>query len=541
MPRVPATQETADEAGRFPAANSSSNCTVPADRNGSTWSFSADPGNRWIIVATDYLTRYAETKALPSGTAVEVAKFFIESIVLRHGAPEVLITDRGSSFMAQLTQEILRLSDTSHRRTTAYHPQTNGLTKRLNKTIADMISMYVDVEHKTWDEVLPYVTFAYNTAVQETTGFTPFQLVHGRKVTTMLDAVLPHEPADNESDDAQVVAQRAEEARQLARLFSVVSFTRTGQVGRIPLLAAVLFGRVMERSSGAAITASDGRGKSVQAAVPRDYAVVLPPLSTGVSMKCSLVLHCDTSGRPYRAEDFVRPLEQAGLLPDVAGLGVYQMNHVWLLKLRSPEAKEKLLSAGTIEVKGKCCLVIDPNRREIRVKIHWVAFDAPLDAIRRAFEPYGVFKEVVRDVWKINGLLNAESTTLTVVMTLRQDLSEDSLPHQLRFFGGMVLVVVPGRAPICLRCRCKGHVRRDCKTPRCTECRGFGHVDKDCAKTYAGAAAKNGGNDVNDMVMDEAEAEEAASSTTKAREIRAFPEPVTGMQHEQPPFKKKLG
>ncbi|KAM7284556.1 hypothetical protein ISCGN_001650 [Ixodes scapularis] len=175
-------------------------------------------GNRWIIVATDYLTRYAETKALPSGTAVEVAKFFIESIVLRHGAPKVLITDRGSSFMAQLTQEILRLSHTSHRRTTAYHPQTNGLTERLNKTIADMISMYVDVEHKTWDEVLPYVTFAYNTAVQETTGFTPFQLVHGRKVTTMLDAMLPHEPSDNESDDAQVVAQRAEEVRQLARL-----------------------------------------------------------------------------------------------------------------------------------------------------------------------------------------------------------------------------------------------------------------------------------------------------------------------------------
>ncbi|KAM7294020.1 DDE-type integrase/transposase/recombinase [Ixodes scapularis] len=120
--------------------------------------------------------------------------------------------------MAQLTQEVLRLSHTSHRRTTAYHPQTNGLTERLNKTIADMISMYVDVEHKTWDEVLPYVTFAYNTAVQETTGVTPFQLVHGRKVTTMLDAMLPHEPAVDASDDAQVVAQRAEEVRQLARL-----------------------------------------------------------------------------------------------------------------------------------------------------------------------------------------------------------------------------------------------------------------------------------------------------------------------------------
>ncbi|KAM7284761.1 DDE-type integrase/transposase/recombinase [Ixodes scapularis] len=127
-----------------------------------------------MIVATDCLTRYAETKALPSGTAVEVAKFFVESILLRHGAPEVLITDRRSYFLAQLTQEVLRLSHTSHRRTTAYHPQTSGLTERLNKTIADMISKYVDVEHKTWDEVLPYVTFAYNTAVQETTGMTQF-------------------------------------------------------------------------------------------------------------------------------------------------------------------------------------------------------------------------------------------------------------------------------------------------------------------------------------------------------------------------------
>ncbi|KAM7309909.1 DDE-type integrase/transposase/recombinase [Ixodes scapularis] len=161
-------------------------------------------GNRWIIVATDYVTRYAETKALPSGAAVEVAKFFIGSLVLRHGAPEVLITDRGYSFMAQPTQEILRLSGTGHRRTTAYHPQTNGLTERLNKTIADMIAMYADVEHKTWDEVLPYVTFAYNTAVQETTGVTPFQLAHCRKVTTMLDAMLPHEPADDGIPDAQV-------------------------------------------------------------------------------------------------------------------------------------------------------------------------------------------------------------------------------------------------------------------------------------------------------------------------------------------------
>lgn len=174
--------------------------------------------NRWIVVATDYLTRYAETKALPFATTSEVAAFFIQHIVLRHGAPEVLITDRGSAFTAQLTQDILRLSHTSHRRTTAYHPQTNGLTERLNKTITDMMAMYVDVEHRTWDEILPFVTFAYNTAVQETTGFSPFHLVHGRQATTMLDAMLPLLPDDDAHEDARLVSQRAEEARQLARI-----------------------------------------------------------------------------------------------------------------------------------------------------------------------------------------------------------------------------------------------------------------------------------------------------------------------------------
>lgn len=61
-------------------------------------------GNKWIIVATDYLTRYAETKALPSSTAAEAAQFFIENVVLRHGAPAVIVTDRGTAFTAELCE-----------------------------------------------------------------------------------------------------------------------------------------------------------------------------------------------------------------------------------------------------------------------------------------------------------------------------------------------------------------------------------------------------------------------------------------------------
>ncbi|GFU31967.1 transposon Ty3-I Gag-Pol polyprotein, partial [Trichonephila clavipes] len=101
-------------------------------------------GNKWIIVCTDYSTRYAITKALPTAEVDEIAKFLLEEIVLRHGAPRVIITDRGAVFRSRLVSSLVDLCNIDHRFTTAYHPQTNGLTERFNKTLADMLSMYVD-------------------------------------------------------------------------------------------------------------------------------------------------------------------------------------------------------------------------------------------------------------------------------------------------------------------------------------------------------------------------------------------------------------
>ncbi|UYV77696.1 K02A2.6-like, partial [Cordylochernes scorpioides] len=90
--------------------------------------------------------------------------------------------------------------------------------KRLNKTLTDMISMYVDVDQKNWDSILPYVTFAYNTARQETSGYSPFFLVHGREVETPLDSILPYQPAGTAEDYVGHLVTNAEDARMLARL-----------------------------------------------------------------------------------------------------------------------------------------------------------------------------------------------------------------------------------------------------------------------------------------------------------------------------------
>ncbi|UYV64450.1 hypothetical protein LAZ67_3000767, partial [Cordylochernes scorpioides] len=178
----------------------------------------SDTGNKWIIVCTDYLTRFAVTKALPTGEAKEAAKFLMEDVVLKHGAPREIITDRGRVFQSKLIAELTNQCSSIHRFTTAYHPQTNGLTERLNKTLANMIAMYVSVEQKDWDVILPYVTFAYNTAKQDTTGFTPFELIHGREAETTVDTLFPNPHEDLQEDYSQRIASRVEETRQLARL-----------------------------------------------------------------------------------------------------------------------------------------------------------------------------------------------------------------------------------------------------------------------------------------------------------------------------------
>ncbi|UYV60442.1 K02A2.6-like [Cordylochernes scorpioides] len=158
-------------------------------------------GNRWIVVCTDYYSRHVETAALPRGTATEIADFFLKRIVLRHGAPKILISDRGSSFLSKLLTQVLKICNTIHKKTTSYHPQTNGQTERMNRTLTDMILMYIDEKHQNWDEILPFVTFAYNSSVQETTGYSPYFLIHGREPLTFLDSTfdwpeVPPKPGD---------------------------------------------------------------------------------------------------------------------------------------------------------------------------------------------------------------------------------------------------------------------------------------------------------------------------------------------------------
>ncbi|KAG0414143.1 hypothetical protein HPB47_008701, partial [Ixodes persulcatus] len=138
------------------------------------------------------------------------------------------------------------------------------------------------------------------------------------------------------------------------------------------------------------------------------------------------------------------------------------------------------------------------------------------------FEPSFILRDYVHIIggkeWRVAGFEGAESTTRIVRIVLREGVTLERLPHQLRFGSGTVLVVVPGRAPICLRCRKTGHIRRDCRAPRCSECRAYGHEQQDCVRSYARAAVRGAGDEQNDLLMDEEEAERAAAPTATSTE-----------------------
>ncbi|XP_049269925.1 uncharacterized protein LOC125757804 [Rhipicephalus sanguineus] len=269
----------------------------------------------------------------------------------------------------------------------------------------------------------------------------------------------------------------------------------------------------MDSSPRAATAVDAGRGIA-SPLVPKDYRIILPSLPSGEAMKRAVALHCDVSGRPYRIDDFRKPLKDLAVIQQVSGIGAYQMSHVWLLNMKTDEAKKKVTEAGVLKVKNRVCLVIDPTRQEVKMKLHWLAFDVTREAIRRAFYEYGDVKEVSDDRWRVEDFEGVESTTRMIRLQLREGVSVDQLPHQMRIGSSMALVVAPGRAPLCLRCRSTGHMRRDCKVPRCSDCHSFGHERDECTRSYARAAGRQSETQQSELIMDEEESEQASVPAT---------------------------
>lgn len=138
-------------------------------------------GNRYVVVFSEYLTKWVECVPVPSIEASMIARLLVDEIFCRHGAPRTLLSDRGSNFLSSLVSEVCKLLNTKKVNTTAYHPQTNGLVERFNNTLAEAISSFVSSNQQDWDVYIPAIQFAHRTSPSVTTGDSPFYLLYGRE------------------------------------------------------------------------------------------------------------------------------------------------------------------------------------------------------------------------------------------------------------------------------------------------------------------------------------------------------------------------
>ncbi|XP_071503098.1 uncharacterized protein [Diadema antillarum] len=138
-------------------------------------------GNRFILTVVDYATRYPEAVALRRIDTQTVAEALV-NIYSRVGIPREVLTDRGSQFTSDVMKEVSRLLSTRQMTTTPYHPQCNGLVERFNGTLKAMLRKMCEEKPKDWDRYVNPLLFAYRESVQESTGFSPFELLFGRTV-----------------------------------------------------------------------------------------------------------------------------------------------------------------------------------------------------------------------------------------------------------------------------------------------------------------------------------------------------------------------
>ena len=178
-----------------------------------------DGGNRCILVVSDYFTRWAEAYALPNQEATTVARKLVDEFVCRHGVPESLHSDQGANFESKLFTEMCKILGIHKTRTTAYHPQSDGLVERHNATISSMLRTYVYSCQKNWDHYLPLIRLAYNTSVHPSTGQTPFRMMYGREARLPIDIMFgPAEPQESCSPEKYM----GELKQSLERVYALV-------------------------------------------------------------------------------------------------------------------------------------------------------------------------------------------------------------------------------------------------------------------------------------------------------------------------------
>jgi hypothetical protein len=107
-------------------------------------------------------------------------------IVCLHGVPKKIVSDRGTQFTSKFWERLHKTLDTQLHFSSAYHPQTDGRTERVNQSLEDMLRACAMQYGRSWDKSLSYAEFSYNNSYQESLKMTLFEMLYGRRCQTPL-------------------------------------------------------------------------------------------------------------------------------------------------------------------------------------------------------------------------------------------------------------------------------------------------------------------------------------------------------------------
>jgi transposase InsO family protein len=119
--------------------------------------------------------------------AERYAEIYIDQIVRLHGIPRTIISNRGTQFVALFWEQLQKSLGTIVIRSSAYHPQTDGQTERVNQILEDMLRACVIHYGKNWDKYISLAEFSYNNNYQSNLKMAPFEALYGRRCRTPLN------------------------------------------------------------------------------------------------------------------------------------------------------------------------------------------------------------------------------------------------------------------------------------------------------------------------------------------------------------------
>ena len=149
----------------------------------------ANGGWEYALVACEHYTKFVQIYATRNKSALAAAEKIYNELVLKFGIMKRIHSDQGKEFDNTLFKRLHKLAGTDCSRTTPYHPQGNGLTERMNRTVINMLKTLEEKEKKNWPKHLSKLAFAYNVTVNSATNFSPYYLVFGREPRLPVDSL----------------------------------------------------------------------------------------------------------------------------------------------------------------------------------------------------------------------------------------------------------------------------------------------------------------------------------------------------------------